>query len=491
MISIQCPKVASNREMNIEEALEIVESAIEQGHLNRVQEIVFRQSWEGKSYTEIARSSGYEAGYVRDAGCRLWQVLSRAFGKKVTKNNLHGVLKKEIDAVAHATQTYCSYAPEWQQAQQPVAQLMSMEATTGQYQDWADAVDVSIFYNRTAELATLQQWVVKERCRLVTIFGMGGIGKTALVVKLAQQVQDNFQYLIWRSLRNTPLLKDLIAELIQFHFQGQHINLADTASGRILQLMTHLRSSRCLLILDNVESILQLGNHIGCYQAGYEDYGQLFRCMAETPHSSCLMLTSREKPRSLTAKEGEKLPVRSLRLAGLDVIACREIFRARGEFLASESEWSILIQHYAGNPLVLKMVAPVIQDFFDCSISKFLLFIKQNTFIFGDIRYLFDQQFNRLANLEKELLYFLAVKQNPVPFSELIANFAPTLCRTDVIVTLASLQQRSLIEKVDDGFTLLLVVKRYFINKMIEEDRTETISQEIDCFNEKSLNKLI
>ncbi|MBV8887073.1 MAG: hypothetical protein JO235_24185, partial [Chroococcidiopsidaceae cyanobacterium CP_BM_RX_35] len=186
--------------MTIEEALEIVESVIDQGHLNKVQEIVFRQSWEGKSYAEMARSSDYQVGYIRDAGSKLWQVLSRAFGKKVTKNNLHRVLKQRVYVAAHTTQTLYAFTAECQQVNQSVAQLTNMEMTTGQHQDWADAIDVSIFYNRTAELATLQQWIVQERCRLVTIFGIGGIGKTALVVKLAQQVQYDFQYLIWRSL---------------------------------------------------------------------------------------------------------------------------------------------------------------------------------------------------------------------------------------------------------------------------------------------------
>jgi len=57
-----------------------------------------------------------------------------------------------------------------------------------------------------------------------------------------------------------------------------------------------------------------------------------------------------------------------------------------------------LIENYAGNPLVLKMVAPIIQDFFNSSVSKFL---EQGTFAFDDIRNLLDGQFKRLSNLEK------------------------------------------------------------------------------------------
>ncbi|MGB7412685.1 MAG: hypothetical protein WA902_00615 [Thermosynechococcaceae cyanobacterium] len=59
-------------------------------------------------------------------------------------------------------------------------------------QNWGMAPDISVFYGRTAELATLTQWVLQDQCRLVSLVGMGGIVKTALSVKLAEQVQDHF-----------------------------------------------------------------------------------------------------------------------------------------------------------------------------------------------------------------------------------------------------------------------------------------------------------
>ena len=74
------------------------------------------------------------------------------------------------------------------------------------HQDWGEAIDVSLFYGRTEELTTLEEWIVTERCRLVAVLGMGGMGKTALAAKVAAQVQHEFEYVIWRSLRNAPLL---------------------------------------------------------------------------------------------------------------------------------------------------------------------------------------------------------------------------------------------------------------------------------------------
>ena len=70
--------------------------------------------------------------------------------------------------------------------------------------DWGEAVDISAFYGRQAELQTLNQWVLGDRCRIVALLGMGGAGKTALSVKLAQQLQGHFDCILWRSLRNAP-----------------------------------------------------------------------------------------------------------------------------------------------------------------------------------------------------------------------------------------------------------------------------------------------
>ena len=93
------------------------------------------------------------------------------------------------------------------------------------------------------------------------------------------------------------------------------------------------------------------------------------------------------------------MPVRSLQLKGLSTPKARIFFQRIGSFQGSDSEWDILISHYGGNPLALKMVAPAIRDFFDSSLPKFLEILNRGTLVFDDIRNLLDRQFNRLSNL--------------------------------------------------------------------------------------------
>lgn len=80
--------------MTIDDALNIVDSILGNKSLSTIQEAIFRQTWEGKTYSEIAEQAGYDAAYIRDVGYKLWQLLSEAFGDRVTKNNLQVVLRR-------------------------------------------------------------------------------------------------------------------------------------------------------------------------------------------------------------------------------------------------------------------------------------------------------------------------------------------------------------------------------------------------------------
>jgi WD40 repeat protein len=352
--------------------------------------------------------------------------------------------------------------------------------------DWGEAPDVSIFYGRCEELEIVKRWVTQENCRLITLLGMGGIGKTTLSVKLAQEIisssedkgtkgqggilsLESPQYIIWRSLRNAPPVEDILAQLIQFFSEQQQTNLPNELQYRISLLLKYLRLSRCLIILDNAESILQAGDRTGRYRAGCEGYSQLLQCVAETSHQSCVILTSREKPQGLAKYEGDSLPVRSLQLTGLLETEGRELFNVKGKFTASPDQWQVLISRYGGNPLALKIVASSIRDFFDGNISQFLEISQQGTFIFDDIRDLLDQQFHRLTALEREIMYWLAINREPISLSELQADFVAHIPPRELLESLSSLQRRSFIEKSASGFTQQPVVMEYVSNQLIEQ----------------------
>jgi hypothetical protein len=270
--------------MTIDEALIFLDSVLKQEHLNDIHIMVLRQAWEGRSYPEIAKSAGYDAEYIKFVGFQLWQVLSRLFGEKVTKSNVQSVMRRKAQqaqvTVALPNSQISHNINQQIDRSGAIADRVATDVTKlNKTINWGEAIDVSIFYGRAEELALLEQWLIGDRCRLVTLLGMGGIGKTSLSIKVAERIQEQFDYIIWHSLCNAPSLLDLLAELIQFLSNQQETNLPETVDAGISRLMHYLRQHRCLLILDNFESILQEEERTGCYRQGYEGYGQLLRCV--------------------------------------------------------------------------------------------------------------------------------------------------------------------------------------------------------------------
>jgi WD40 repeat protein len=371
------------------------------------------------------------------------------------------------------------------------------------YLDWGDATFTSAFYGRTQELTTLQQWILNERCRLVSLLGMGGIGKTALSVKLAEQIQEDFEYVIWRSLREAPPINTIVANLIQVLSDQQETenNLPEKLSDKISRLVDYLQNNRCLVILDNVESILRSGSRAGQYREGYEGYGELFKQLGEANHQSCLVLTSREIPKEVALLKGQTLPVRSLQLSGLKVDEGQEILKVKG-LSAAEEEWKAIIKLYTGNPLALKIVATTIEDVFDGNVTEFL---QQNTAVFGDIRDILDQQFERLSDVEKEIMYWLVINREPVSLSQLREDIVLPIPPQKLLEALESLVRRSLIEKATlreelrstpklveksaATFTLQPIVMEYVTQVLIELVCGEIETHNIDLFRCHALMK--
>ncbi len=346
---------------------------------------------------------------------------------------------------------------------QPLLAAPGPLAATGKV-DWGEAPDAGSILGRQHEVAQLRQWLVNSGCRLAAVLGMGGIGKTALAAHIVTGVQEQFAVVIWRSLRNAPPLVELLRQSIQLLSDHQKIQALATTDQLIPLFMECLREQRCLLVLDNFETILQ-AERPGHYLIGYEDYGRLIKQVGEGRHQSCLLLTSREKPKELISLAGETGPVRVLVLQSLDSADSRALLQDRG-LRGSNQEWVALHERYSGNPLALQIVAETIRELFDGSIGHLL---SQETILFGGINDLLAQQFARLSPLEQEIMFWLAVEREPVTARELINDLVPHPAQSTVLAALHALRQRFLVEQSHGGFTLQNVVLEYFTAVLVEQ----------------------
>ncbi|MGB6298353.1 MAG: NB-ARC domain-containing protein [Rivularia sp. (in: cyanobacteria)] len=356
-------------------------------------------------------------------------------------------------------------------------------------QDWGEAIDASIFYGRVKELTQVRKWILQDQVRLVVLLGMGGIGKTTFSVKLASQVTDSFDFIIWRSLRFAPSPEVIFEQLLEV-LSPQTLIKGQSISTSISQLVSCLRSSRTLIVLDRLDailygftkgvtedysgilssndSIISSSNDVPIFQylPGYEAFGEFIQRLGESQHQSCLLLTSREKPQEIVASEGENLPVRCLKLTGLNKLETSSILESKGFAELKEEESEQIMQRYAGNPLFIKLVATAIQELFAGNIEEFL---QQETVVFGDIRALLDEQFNRLSVLEKQIMFLLALNDD-FDLQKLQKELVLRVTTRLTLEAVELLQRRSLIDRVQTGFSLTPVLREYLIEKLIEEN---------------------
>jgi WD40 repeat protein/transcriptional regulator with XRE-family HTH domain len=350
--------------------------------------------------------------------------------------------------------------------------------------DWGEAIDVPVLYGREAELSTLQQWVLVDRCRVVALLGLGGIGKTSLVIAFAQQMAPQFDAVFFRSLRNAPPLGPLLDDLI-LAVSAQQAIPPESVPNKIALLIQLLRERRCLLVLDNLEAIIQAGAHVGIYRAGYDGYGLVIQRLGEATHQGCMLLTSREKPAELGPLEGQTGLVRTFLVRGLADPACQAILGEK-EVVGAATEYAALTRMYGGNPLALKLVSEPIRELFGGKVGAFL---ESGDAFFNGVGELLEQQYRRLAALEQTILYWLAIERELTSLETLLLDMTGVVPQREVLQALESLRRRLLIERGagEAAFTLQPVIMEYLTDRLIGEVSNEILSARPRLLNSHAL----
>jgi transcriptional regulator with XRE-family HTH domain len=348
--------------------------------------------------------------------------------------------------------------------------------------DWGEAPANVRFYGRETELAELKKWVIEERCRVVGLLGLAGIGKSALGIHFMRTVASYFEVVMWRSLKSASdcqtLLDDCLFTLLP---EARNRDLPHLEK-RLSLLLEQLQKRRILLVLDNSERVLE--KYLTTNRS-YEHFCRLLRRLGETAHQSCLIFSSREKPDELIPLEGYHSGVRVLRLTSLDVEACQQLL-AEKNIKGSASELTGLIKAYGGNPLALKIAGQTIVDLFGGELAPFL---DQNQLIFGGLRELLNEQFRQLSPVEQTILVWFAIMREPLTLDDLQKVLITSLPRLRLLEAIEFLYHQSLIERGQKPGTFILqpVVLEFVTARFISEACLEVESGNFQRLIEHSI----
>ena len=349
--------------------------------------------------------------------------------------------------------------------------------------------NVSNFFGRAEELDKLEKIVLGNECRLISLVGMTGIGKTTLAIKLKERIQHDFRYVIWKNLRYISSFHVLIDDLVKtFSLHSQDQYNSENINNRIKYLIDYFQQSKCLLVLDDVSEIMHKDDADKIYRKGWEEFGEFIQQIIQTSHQSCLILTSHRHLKELNNHRNDNRYYQTISISGLKVEDVKDAYYPNiycENPSLDEYYWQQFVAYYGGNPPALDIASKIILDTYDGEISRFFeqyvdyrerhsrrqaytYQTEEYNLILNDlpegIHRLLGIQFEALRHSEKEIMYLMAIRNEPINWEE--------------ARTFANLEYITLINKESSSFSLIPMVRDYVINRLIHTIINEIAQQQ-------------
>ena len=276
---------------------------------------------------------------------------------------------------------------------------------------------VKDWVGRSEEITQLQDWITNPNIPLISIQGLGGMGKSTLAAYLFQQFQENssidhsefnIHHFLWTDVTQQPDFTAFTETVLR------GLGVRPTTGGDthqlIQQLMECLKQKSCLLVVDNLESLL---NDTGEWlDSAYE---QFFSDWLYQGQNSKLLLTTREKPKLFQGLSSWMTLLGLPRSEGGLLLQSLEIQGAVAELEA-------FAQSVDGHPLTLKLVAGFLREYCEGQLQQVAeLGLATEELVYREaegrhrerqdarISWILEQHLQRLSVEEKQFLLNLSV----------------------------------------------------------------------------------
>jgi predicted ATPase/transcriptional regulator with XRE-family HTH domain/Flp pilus assembly protein TadD len=318
-------------------------------------------------------------------------------------------------------------------------------------------------FGREHELHLIPKQLLEPACRLLTLTGPGGIGKTRLAVEVGRALEPHFAdgvYFVSLAGVGAPdSIPPAIADALGFGFSGP--------ADLMVQLTNFLHEKQILLIFDNMEHLLDARDLLG-------------KILLETHHVR-MIVTSREPLRLqwewLFEVQGLPLPeendVNAIETNSAVQLFIQRARQASQSFSLETEDPSAIIRicrMVGGLPLAIELAASWVRMLSAREIAheleKSLDFLESNKFDVPQrhrsIKTVFDHSWELLTDEERDLLRKLSVFQGGFTREAAVAATGASL------LLLSSLVDKSLLRhsKNPDRYDLHELVRAYALEKL-------------------------
>ncbi len=454
--------------MRIDTAIEYADQLLYERtgqHLSDLQSRIIQQSWQGRTYSQVASAAGYSEGHIKDVASQLWRVLSEALGERITKGNLRSRLINRVKRTVKnaAPNTYESIAsvarpafPQYSSqaaSQALVPTLLPLIA--------ADATaTIPIFVGRTQALQTLH--TLAQTHQMIVIQGEGGIGKTTLAQQYCQRFERVFELPMAKESANITPAESVAEEWLRQHFDEEPGRAFGVTLSRLKQrLLSGDRTGFSTgVLIDNLEPALDRNGQL---IAQHRRYVELLRMLIDARVS--VVMTSRDR----LCEPGVK--VHHYRLPGLSVEAWQQFF-ATGITVENESILVKMHRAYGGNAKAMEIVYAAVLEDFEGDLAAY--WQENETDLLGptDLRNLVVSQVSRLQALDDDAykvfcrLGCYRYQEQPTLRAEAIAALMWDINSDQHRQTINSLRDRSLLEFRKGNYWLHPVSRAVAISRL-------------------------
>ena len=397
-------------------------------HLSDLQSCIIQQSWQGRTYRQVAAIAGYSEGHIKDVASQLWRLLSEALGERITKGNLRSRLVNRVK------RTLKKASPLHQTASQ---QAVSLSASDAELASPLAPVSAS-FIGREQALQTLQTLALTHAT--IAIQGEGGIGKTTLVQQYAQQFDFKLELLMAKESANITPALSVVEEWLRQHFDEEPGSEFGVTLSRLKYcLEQRLRQGSVVVAIDNLEPALD--SH-GQLISDHRQYVELLRVLCTVGVTT--IITSRDR----LCEPG--INVYHYKLPGLSLESWRQFFQDRRATALDSLEQ--MRRAYGGNAKAMEILCAAALEDFEGDVSAYWQENSTDLLSTRDLRNLLVSQVDRLQALDANAYrvfcrlgcyrYQDRAKIEAAAVLALMWDIEPSARRQ----TLSSLRDRSLLE---------------------------------------------